>query len=75
MAEMSEDQFIELVKKAEREAGENIGMYKTKLALFAVLGYVVIFSIIVCLVVLVGGTLATAFISSTLFILLLKKKL
>lgn len=75
MASMTEDQFIALVKKAEQEADKNIGVYKTKLALFALLGYVVIFSILIFLVLLIGGTLATALISSTLFLLLLKKKL
>ncbi|MCK5386893.1 MAG: M48 family metalloprotease [Gammaproteobacteria bacterium] len=75
MPTMNEEQFIKLVKKSELEAEENIGIYKAKLALFAVLGYLVIFSILLVLVLLVGGTLATAFISSTLFIILLKKKL
>jgi len=74
MAELSEQQFIELVQKSEAEAARNIKAYKTKLALFAILGYVVIFSVLIALALLVGGTIATALVSSSLFLLLIKKK-
>jgi Zn-dependent protease with chaperone function len=74
MANLSEEQFIELVQKAERDAAQNINAYKFKLALFAILGYVVIFSVLTTLVLLVGGTLGIALISTSVFLLLIKKK-
>lgn len=75
MAGFTEEQFVALVKKSEAEAARNIGAYKTKLALFALLGYVVIFAVLATLVLLVGGTVGIALFSSSLFLLLLKKKL
>ena len=72
---MTENEFIQLVQKAEQDAETNIKSYRGKLLLFAGLGYGVIFLILFSLVILIGGTLATAFVSSTLFLLLLKKKL
>lgn len=75
MAEFSEAQFVELVHKAEADASKNINAYKTRLALFAILGYVVIFLVLISLVILVGGTIGVAFISTSLALLLIKKKL
>jgi Zn-dependent protease with chaperone function len=72
---MTEDDFIQLVHKAEQDAEQNIKSYRNKLLLFASLGYAVIFLILFSLVLLIGGTFGTAFVSSTLFLLLLKKKL
>jgi Zn-dependent protease with chaperone function len=72
---MTEDDFIQLVQKAEQDAEKNIKGYRGKLLLFAGLGYGVIFLILFSLVLLIGGTLGTAFVSTTLFLLLLKKKL
>jgi len=74
MSELNEQQFIELVKKSEAEAEQNIQGYRIKLALFAALGYGVIFLVLITLVVLVGGTIATALVSSSVFLLLIKKK-
>lgn len=71
----SEDDFISLVKKAEEDADKKPKLYVAKLALFAVLGYVVIFLVLTALLGLAGGLIATAFFSTGLFILLLKKKL
>ncbi len=75
MSVKSEDDFIELVKKSEQDAATNPRLYITKLALFAVLGYVVIFAVLTALLGLAGGLVASAFFSTTLFLLLLKKKL
>lgn len=75
MGRLSEEQFIELVQKAERDSFKSPGKYKLQLALFALLGYVVIFSVLFVLIVLVGGTVGIALLSSSIFILLLKKKL
>jgi len=75
MSQLTEEQFIELVKKSEAEAAANIDAYKTKLALFALLGYAVIFAVLGILVLLVGGTIGLALVSSSLFLLLVKKKL
>lgn len=72
---LSEDDYIALVEKAEQDAENNPSGYKRKLALFAVLGYAVIFIILFLLITLVGGTVAIALVSSSLFLLLLKKKL
>ena len=74
MAELNEQQFIELVKQSEAEAEQDINRYKIKLALFAALGYGVIFAVLITLVLLVGGTVVTALVSSSLFLLLVKKK-
>ena len=74
MAELNQQQFIELVKQSEAEAEQDINRYKIKLALFAALGYGVIFAVLITLVLLVGGTVVTALVSSSLFLLLVKKK-
>jgi Zn-dependent protease with chaperone function len=71
----SEQDFIDLVRKAEHDAEANPRAYTTRLAFFAVLGYLVIFLVLFSLVGLAGGLIATAFVSTSLFILLLKKKL
>jgi Zn-dependent protease with chaperone function len=72
---MQEEEYIQLVQKAEEAAEKNIKSYRNKLLLYAGLGYAVIFLILFSLIALIGGTLATAFISSALFLILLKKKL
>ena len=72
---MNEDEFIGLVRQAEQEVKSSAGMYQMKLALFAVLGYAVIFLILLVLVGLLGGMVAAAIFSSSLAVLLLKKKL
>ena len=75
MSDFTEAQFIELVKQSEAEAARDFGAYKTKVALFALLGYIVIFTVLVSLVLLVGGTLGIALLSGSLFLLLIKKKI
>ena len=72
---MTEEDFIALVKRAEQEVENNPKNYKIKLFLFAILGYVVIFSLLFALLFLISGSVAAAFYSSAFFILLLKKKL
>ena len=71
----TEEEFISLVKKAEADAQSNPRAYAVKLALFALLGYMVILLVLVALLGLGGGLLATAFLSTGLFLLLIKKKL
>lgn len=75
MPHFNEQEFKQLVDQAEAEAARNIDTYKTKLALFAVLGYLVLFGALTALILLVGATLTTAAFSSGLFLLLLKKKI
>ncbi len=75
MAHLSEEQFIALVKKAESDAENNLSRYKLKVALFALLGYAVIFGLFALLIMLVGGTATIALTSSALLLLLIKKKL
>lgn len=75
MSEYSEQQFVALVQKAEADASNDLNAYKTRLAIFAVLGYAVIFTVLILLLVLVGGTVAIAFLSTSLALLLIKKKI
>lgn len=74
MSGFDEQRFMELVEQSEREACDNISRYKLKLALFAALGYTVIFFIFTLLLGLIGGTIALALASTSLFLLLVKKK-
>lgn len=75
MTEFTEEEFVELVKKAEKEAETNLPAYRLKLALFAMLGYAVIFGVLVLLLIIAGGTVALAIFSSAIFLLLVKKKI
>ncbi len=75
MSVNTEDEFIHLIRQAEREAELNPRSYTTKLALFAILGYAFIFLVLMTLFGLAGGVVATAFFSTSVFLLLLKKKL
>jgi len=75
MSNFTEEQFIELVKKSEHDAANNIGAYKVRLGLFALLGYTVIFGVLVALLALIGGTIGIALVSTSLALLLVKKKI
>jgi Zn-dependent protease with chaperone function len=75
MATLSEEEFIDIVKQAELDAEAKPRLYALKLMLFAVLGYVVILILLFTLFGLAGGVIATAFFSTGVFLLLLKKKL
>lgn len=75
MAIETEEQFIGVVQKAEKAAEQNIGSYKLRLALFAALGYVVIFTVLFLLLGLVGGMVAITLFSSSILIFLVKKKI
>ncbi len=75
MSVKTEEEFITLVKQAESAAANQPRAYNIKLALFALLGYTVILGVLVALLGLAGGLVASAFFSTGLFILLLKKKL
>jgi Zn-dependent protease with chaperone function len=75
MSSIDEEAFIKRVQQAERDAKSNPRTYALKLALFALLGYVVIIAVLIALLGLAGGLVASAFFSTGLFILLLKKKL
>lgn len=75
MAIKTEEDFINLVKQAEQEAEVNPKVYTIKLALFALLGYLVILLVLIALFGLAGGLVASAVFSTGLFLLLIKKKL
>ncbi|WP_028578908.1 M48 family metallopeptidase [Desulfogranum japonicum] len=75
MAINTEEEFINLVKKAEKEAETNSKAYAAKVALFALFGYLVILLVFVVLLGLGAGLVAAAFFSTALFFLLIKKKL
>ena len=68
------ERFEALVNKAERLIEESPQAYKIRIGALALLGYVVIFGVLITLVILLGGTLWIAFASTALFLLLLKKK-
>ncbi len=67
--------FEHMVAKAEQSAKSNMHLYKLKLGLYALLGYAVIFGIVIALFSLVGGVIAAAFFSTSLLLILLKKKI
>ena len=75
MSSMSEEDFIELVRKAEEETVAHPRRYVTKLALFALIGYLAIFGVLFALIGLAGGLVAAAVFSTALFLILVKKKL
>ncbi|MEZ5450665.1 MAG: M48 family metallopeptidase [Thiolinea sp.] len=75
MAAISEDDFIALVRKAEQDAATSPQAYTLKLALFAVLGYLVIFLVLAALIGLTGGLFGVALLGHGIFLLLLKTKL
>lgn len=64
--------FEETVVKAEQSARNNMGLYKFKLFLYGVLGYVVIFGLLILLVAILGG-LAFASVKSTALLIVLAK--
>jgi Zn-dependent protease with chaperone function len=75
MSSRSEGEFVRRVKKAEVDAATHPKIYTIKLALFALLGYVVIIAALIALLGLAGGLITSVFFSTGLFILLLNKKL
>ncbi len=75
MSNDTQDVFEQTVQQAEQDAQADPRRYRMKLLAFALLGYLVIFALLVVLLGLVGGMAATALFSTAAFILLLKKKL
>lgn len=67
--------FQKAAIKAERLAQSNIFLYKMQLIFYALLGYGVIFVVLISLFGLLGGMIGMAFMSTALFLLLIKKKL
>lgn len=67
--------FEASAKKAEADANNNLGLYKFKLALYGLLGYLVIFALLATLIAIVGGLVYLATQNTVVLILLLKKKL
>ena len=67
--------FEQLVDQAQRDLVASPQTYKLKVALLALLGYGVLLAAIVLLAGLLGGVAAGLFLSSALFVLLIKKKL
>ena len=62
-------------KDLREAAAAETGQYKFRLACFAMLGYAVVFGVLLLLVGLLAAVIGTAFLSTALFLLLLKKKL
>jgi Zn-dependent protease with chaperone function len=69
------ERFERLIKVAEDEIQEHPRRYNVKVALLALLGYVVIFGTLLVLVTIVGGIGWAVLASSTLLIMLVKTKL
>ncbi|WP_419607710.1 hypothetical protein [Thiolapillus sp.] len=56
------------VEKAEQLAHSNMGRYKFRILLFALLGYLVIFAVLFALTGLLGGMVGIAFYSSAILL-------
>lgn len=69
------ERFEQLVQRAEQLIETAPRAYRVRIALLAVLGYLVVFGVLALLVALLGGTVWAAFASTALFLLLVKKKL
>jgi Zn-dependent protease with chaperone function len=67
--------FESLVERAEALYQRSPGAYRRRLLGLALLGYGVIFGILLLLIGLIGGSVAAAFASTAFLILLIKKKL
>ena len=72
---MDYSEFEGYVNQADAAAEKNFSQYKFKLRLFAILGYVVIFAMILAVTALIGGLGALAYLSPAVLFLLVKKKL
>jgi len=72
---MDYSEFEGYVNQAESAAEKNFSQYKFKLRLFAILGYVVIFAMILAVVALICGLGALAYLSPAILVFLVKKKL
>ncbi|MEN8141500.1 MAG: M48 family metallopeptidase [Thermodesulfobacteriota bacterium] len=70
-----QEEFARMAGRAEEQAKRNLPIYKLKLLLYAALGYAVIFLVIFLLLGLTSAIVASAFFSTGLFILLVKKKI
>ena len=68
------EKFERLIEAAELEVRQNPRAYKAKVAMLALLGYVVIFGMLLLLFSILGGIGWTAVANSALLLLLLKKK-
>lgn len=68
-------EFEQYVNKADALADKNFARYKFRLRLFALLGYLVIFAMIIAVVIMIGGLGALAYFSPAILLLLVKKKL
>lgn len=75
MGEITQSEFEALVCRAEAFAKSHPRRYKLKVLLYALLGYLFIVLLLFLLFGLVGGIVGSAFISTALFIILLKTKL
>ena len=69
------EQLERLIAGAELEAHQNPRLYNVKVVLLALLGYAVIFGILLTLITLLGGIGWAAVSSTTLILLLVKKKI
>jgi len=72
---VNQSEYEELCQKAERLAEENPRYYRLKLSAYSLLGYVVLFGILLGLIAIVAGFGFMAFHSTGFLLLLVKKKL
>lgn len=69
------EQIERLIEAAEMEVRQHPGLYNAKVAMLALLGYAVIFGMLFLLISIVGGIGWAALASTSLLILLVKKKI
>lgn len=72
---MDYKEFEQYALKADGIAKANFGRYKTRVLLFALLGYGIIFAIIFAVIAMIGGLVFASVVSTALLLLLIKKKL
>lgn len=75
MSEITQSEFETLARQAESFARTHPKRYKLRVLLYALLGYLFIVFMLFLLFGLLGGIIGSAFISTALFIILLKTKL
>ena len=72
---LNRERFEALVEDAERLLESRPRAYRVRLALLAVLGYAVIFSLLFLLIALIAGSIWGALTSTVVLLILIKKKL
>jgi Zn-dependent protease with chaperone function len=67
--------FERLIEAAERDIKKNPRLYNAKVAMLAILGYAVVFSMLIVLLMILGGIGWVSLVSASILILLVKSKM